>query len=634
MIVKLKKFLIYGIKEQMEVFFESSQEKGFVEFIGKTKKVKRYSAVVKDYLDAIKILKKQPVQPAASQKVSSKSLVSRILHLDQALEKLFEEKRLVELDIMRIAPFGDFSKEDLTDLEKHIHRYFQFFTIRRSKKEKVEVPQELIYINSAYDLDYYIAINQERRSYPKMIEIFIDTPLELLRQRKAIVEKQISRMQKDIKQLAGYLPFLMKDVLKEINISSLESVKSEASYEIEESMFVIQAWVPENKLEKLKLLTKNLKVNYEEIAVEKTDKVPTCLENKNNAKIGQDLVTVYDVPSINDKDPSLWVLIFFSIFFATIVGDMGYGIILLVVSIFLKYKFKRPNPVMKRLTKLAFILSFACIIFGALTGSFFGLDPSLRGPLNKVALLNNLAIKKADYHIKRKDKVYHYWIKQFPKVENIQSGKEFLSKIVQTEKNQTIFVALDAFKNNILMEFALFLGVLHISISFLRYLKRNYAGLGWVFFMIGGYLYFPSYLEAASIIHFLNIVNPSVCFFAGKVFLVFGIVFAVCVSLAQKKARGALEITLMVSVFADVMSYLRLYALGLASIIMANTFNSMGLSLGIVFGFIIIIAGHIMNFVLSLMGGTIHGLRLNFIEWYHYSFEGDGKLFDPLRLLK
>ncbi len=634
MIIKLKKFLIYGIKEQMDLFFEAAQEKGFIEFIGKTKKIKRYSATVKDYLNAIKILKTQPKQPPIDEKVSSKVLVSKILHLKQSLEKLFEEQRLIESEIMRISPFGEFSKDNLLDLEKDIHRYFQFFTIKKTKREKLIVPKELIFINSAYDLDYFIAINQEKKSYPKMIEIFIETPLELLRQRKIVIEKQILQIQKEIKQLAGYLRYLINELINELNISHLESAKSEVSYPLEESIFVIQAWVPENKIEKLKLLTKNLNVNYEEIAVEKTDKVPTYLENKENAKIGEDLVNIYDVPSINDKDPSKWILMFFALFFAMIVGDMGYGFVLLIIAIFLKFKLKNPKPIFRRLVKLTMILSITCIIWGGLIGSFFGFEPSLDSPLNKITLLNNLAIKKANYHLEKKDKAYDYWIKQFPEMKNAKDGKEFLSKGFIIENNQTIFVAIEAFKNNIIMELALFIGVLHVSLSFLRYLTRNYAGLGWIFFMIGGYLYFPSYLEATSIINFLNILDKSTCFFIGKIFLFSGLIFALAISFIQKRMKGALEITQMVTVFADIMSYLRLYALGLAGIIMANTFNSIAISMGIVFGFLIIIVGHVINIVLAIMSGTIHGLRLNFIEWYHYSFEGDGKLFDPLKLLK
>lgn len=60
MIIKLKKVLIYGVKKQLDVFFKVAQEKGFIEFISKEKKIKSVSGLVKDYITAIKILKKQP----------------------------------------------------------------------------------------------------------------------------------------------------------------------------------------------------------------------------------------------------------------------------------------------------------------------------------------------------------------------------------------------------------------------------------------------------------------------------------------------------------------------------------------------------------------------------------------------
>ncbi len=67
---------------------------------------------------------------------------------------------------------------------------------------------------------------------------------------------------------------------------------------------------------------------------------------------------------------------------------------------------------------------------------------------------------------------------------------------------------------------------------------------------------------------------------------------------------------------------------------MARTFNSMGLEIGLVVGSVVILAGHSINLLLGTMGGVIHGLRLNFIEWYHYSFDGEGRLFNPLRRLR
>jgi len=89
----------------------------------------------------------------------------------------------------------------------------------------------------------------------------------------------------------------------------------------------------------------------------------------------------------------------------------------------------------------------------------------------------------------------------------------------------------------------------------------------------------------------------------------------------------------VIQVFADVLSYLRLYALALGGMVMAHTFNDhLGIEVGVVSGTLILLAGHFVNIGICAMGGVIHGLRLNFLEWYHYSFEGGGRLFNPLKL--
>jgi len=66
---------------------------------------------------------------------------------------------------------------------------------------------------------------------------------------------------------------------------------------------------------------------------------------------------------------------------------------------------------------------------------------------------------------------------------------------------------------------------------------------------------------------------------------------------------------------------------------MASTFNDIGQDVGLLIGWIVILFGHSVNILLGLMAGVIHGLRLNFIEWYHYCFDGGGRLFNPLMKL-
>jgi V/A-type H+-transporting ATPase subunit I len=174
-------------------------------------------------------------------------------------------------------------------------------------------------------------------------------------------------------------------------------------------------------------------------------------------------------------------------------------------------------------------------------------------------------------------------------------------------------------------------GTIHVITSLFRYWSRNWANIGWVLFAIGGYLYFPDYLNTASLVQFLNIASLKIAAAFGYQLIIFGISISLIIALIQKRLKGLGEIANLVQVFADILSYLRLYALALASSIMAETFNEMGIKMGLFFGVIVILAGHVINFVLGTMGGVIHGLRLNFIEWYHYSFDGGGKLFKPLR---
>ena len=91
-------------------------------------------------------------------------------------------------------------------------------------------------------------------------------------------------------------------------------------------------------------------------------------------------------------------------------------------------------------------------------------------------------------------------------------------------------------------------------------------------------------------------------------------------------------------IFGDVLSYLRLFALGLASASLALTFNDLARQvaaevpgLGLLFAILILLVGHVLNLLLSVMSGVVHGLRLNFIEFYNWALLGEGYPFRPFR---
>lgn len=637
MIIDLKKILFIGFKRELGDFLVCSQEEGFIEFIAPRQKIGQYPPEVQRLIDAIKILRKQPLKAPylrGGQLHMADEVASQVLQLKNAIEKHEEEKRLLEAEIARVAPFGNFSFNDIAFIEKHSGRKIQFFCVKASKRQSTPEQPELIYVGTEYDLDYYIAINERARSYPGMIEMHFNKSVQELKSHLAFVDETLHQIQAELKGFAGHIDFLRDALLDRFDIHALISAKKSVSFPIEGALFSLEAWVPENHLHKIPALIGERAIHCEGIAIEPTDRKPTYMENKGTALMGEDLVRLYDIPSATDKDPSTWVFWAFALFFAMIVADGGYGLVYLLMALFLRKKFSHLKGVAKRFIKMCLILATGCLIWGVFTGSFFGYSFDPEGSIGRLSPMVYLAEKKAEYHLERKDSVYKDWIEKYPSLRNTQSGQVVLEKAVKIEPTGKTYELLDEFSDNILLEIALLIGVIHISCALARYADRNLANLGWIGFAIGGYLYFPISIGATSLVHFLGLLSPELAGAIGLQLIYIGIGVAVIFALLQKRLKGIGEVLQVISVFSDILSYLRLYALALAGTIMARTFNKMGGEIHLVFGALIIIVGHSINIVLSTMGGVVHGLRLNFIEWYHFCFEGDGRLFRPLRRLK
>ncbi len=638
MIINVKKYLLLGAKEEIDRFFSRAQTQGIIEFISVSgKRVIELPLEAQHLVQAIKILRKLPVKKpylGDPDRNLATDTAERILELKAEVEKLSEEKRMVEAEISRVAPFGDFSTDDVDFIERESGREIQFFCMKTAKSHMTNFTDEVIYVGTDYDLDYFVTVNRSHKTYPDMIEMRIDRPLGELQTHLTFVKESLHQMEAELKGFAGHIDFLNDALIEHLNEYHLNIAKKDLAFPLENSLFAVEAWVPENKTNILFSVIDGMAVHCEPILIEETDKIPTHMENKGPQKIGEDLVKIYDIPASTDRDPSGWVFWFFALFFAMIVADGGYGLLYLGIALFVKFKYPVLKKQGQRFVRLALILSTACVLWGVVTSAFFGIQIQPKSWLGKISLIQVLAIKKAEYHLEHQDDVHKEWVAKFSNLTNAKTGQEFLDGAVVNEKGKINYVMFDAFSDSILLEFSLIIGVIHIAFSFLRYLFRNWAGVGWIAFMIGGYLYFPETLHATSLLHFLGIVDKQIGIEVGLQLIYTGVAVAMFLALLQKRLKGLGEIANMVQVFADVLSYLRLYALGLAGSIMASTFNEIGESIGLLFGWIVILFGHSVNILLGLMAGVIHGLRLNFIEWYHYCFDGGGRLFNPLKRIK
>jgi V/A-type H+/Na+-transporting ATPase subunit I len=638
--INVKKYFFFGLEKDRDAFFKKAQELGIIEFIDKKISFvpQELPEEIQRVCDAIKVLRVLP--PVEQEEFEDDELIMAdysavcILKLNSALEALKEEKRILHREISRIKIFGDFDLEDLAFIELHAQKKVQYFFKRESDDVIAVNNKEVIYIGSAHGLDYYCSINDTMTSYEGLIEMRIDKPVGMLQKRLEEVEEEISFADKELRTLASYNDLLHKALVNKFNVHNLDSSQAYAESTLDDNVFFVEGWVATCNIKKLDKLLLEMNIYGENIAIEAEDKVPTHLLNEGVTRVGEDLVSIYDTPSIHDKDPSPWVLWGFVVFFAMIIGDGGYGLIFLAFSLFLKFKLKNATGLGKRMVTLFIMLSIACTTWGVLTNSFFGMQIGSESIIRKASVLNYVVEKKAEYHIGKADKTYLSWIKKYPFLAEESNAHAFLSKAVTMPKGKMKYTLLEDIGKDIMLELALAIGVIHITLSMLRGIRKNWAGAGWILFMAGGYLYFPSMLKATSFLQYLFALDPIECSQAGLEFLGCGGALAVILSLIQNKASGSMEITNTITVFADVLSYLRLYALSLAGTMMSSTFNDIAGSVSITAGVVILFIGHSVNIILSIIGGVIHGLRLYFIEWYHYSFEGGGKPHKPLKTIK
>lgn len=630
----VKKYLFLGLEKDRELFFKKAQELGIIHFINLSQKTSGAPQDVQDTLAAIKVLRGQ--QPVEQEELEDYSLadgiVSKILKKKGVIEKIGEELRVNRLDIARIAPFGDFSKEELGVIEKETGRKAQFFFTREDYFEEHPLPEGLIYVATENGLDYYFALNKVSQSYPKVIEMQIPEPLGVLQTRQEELEHTLHTTEQHLKAYAKYNTFLHHALIEKMNAHHLQAASQDVKREAQGSLFAVEGWVPVTKTEELLALAKSMDVHMEEIAIDPDDKIPTYLENQGLSAMGEDLIRIYDTPSHTDNDPSLWVLFAFSLFFAFIVGDGGYGLVFLAAALYVRYKYSLSSVGM-RAWKIITTLAVACVIWGLLTTSFFGIQISKDNPLRKFSLMQWLVEKKAAYLIKTHDWEWKEWVKKFPQLETITDPHQFVFEGVKTVNEKQVYELYNSFADNIMFELAILIGLIHMVISMLRYAKRNPVNWGWILFIIGAYLYFPDFLGVNTILQFVFGVPHSAA--QEGLYLMFaGMGLATALAIYKHKLLGLLEPTAVIQIFGDSMSYLRLYALGLAGSLMTATMLDLASGVNILIGGLIILSGHLVNMVLSIMGGTIHGLRLNFLEWYHYSFEGGGKPFNPLRKVK
>ena len=343
-----------------------------------------------------------------------------------------------------------------------------------------------------------------------------------------------------------------------------------------DGVFAVQGWVPEKQVAALKYFAgqRHLALLVED--PQPGDSPPTLLENPPLMSGGEDLVTFYQTPGYRDWDPSPVVFWSFIVFFAMILADSGYALLLALI---VGYYWTRlgASAQGRRFRVLAAVGIGVSFIYGVLVGSYFGLAPEPGNPLARLAIID-----------------------------------------------------LDNFQ--VMMRLSISIGVLHLCIANAVKARQrgpfpaNSAPIGWILVIIGG------------LVWWLGLAVVGIVVMLGGLYLL--TVFASQRPITDWKSgfwrvlESLMPITELSKMFGDVLSYLRLFALGLASASLAVTFNQLAgdvraalPGLGLFLSLLILIIGHLINLGLGIISGFVHGLRLNLIEFFNWSLSEEGYPF-------
>ena len=531
------KVLFLGAASVKEAFYAKAQKIGALEFSDLSPD---RTEELQQIMHALKTLRSLSHTFEGRGKVIEKSglkLAQLVIQTESKFEELKAREKLLQIEESRTAVFGNFSLEDVAFVQDHSKVKIRTYCHRPS--HEVRENPSLWFVGTDVEWDYFVTLGEPPK-VSSLVEIIIERSLADVRKELDSVRTEMSRSVELLHALVKSEPKLKEAYVKAANADNLGRAEDAARANLDGHLFSATGYCDKDDVPLFETWFKGLGIYAEVIEVDEGERAPTILKNRGLGAVGQDVIEVYDTPSLGDQDPSLWVLWSFAFFFAIIISDAGYGTLLLLGTLFLKWRLKKQSPGLKRFWKLMTLLSSMSIAWGVLTASYFGMDFAPDSPVQKTSIMHWMVKKKVAYHMREKGAVYKEWVRFYPAIAKLHTPEEVLMAANKKLPSGRISYEMHTeFSQNLLMEIAIVIGLLHVSLSLLRYAGRSPPAIGWVLFLVGGYLYFPSKIDATSALSFLfGFGKGPLATAIGLGCLIAGVVVATVLSCLQKPLVG------------------------------------------------------------------------------------------------
>jgi len=431
------------------------------------------------------------------------------------------------------------------------------------------------------------------------MEKFADTPLREIER----IESRMKELDEKRDKILGEIKDKGENFIKAVYILYDDYQNDYLRYENlnrsihTKNTFFLTGWIIGKDKEKIKgTIEKKFKNLYIVFSPPRPDEdLPIALENNSLVTPFETITGIYGMPNNKEFDPTPLLAPFFAIFFALCLTDLGYGIVLALLSFYL-YKTVLIEKTRKKLLRLLLIGGILTIATGTITGGWFGNAPEV-----------------------------------FPFLRFLEPIREKLM-LFDPIKNPITFLLISLALGFIQILFGL--GV-KMVLNFRRglYKEAIFDQLFWILFLLSIFI-----AAGTTMIESLKPVS--------KWALYFVVVMAIALvstqgrhqkSIILKITSGLGSLYSVIGYLSDVISYSRLLALGLSTGVIATVVNELAKTfsnipiLGFILGIVIFLGGHLFNLIINAFGAFVHSSRLQFVEFFTKFFEGGGREFKPLR---
>lgn len=608
MISPMTKYSFILLSGQTEEFLSKIQDLGVIDITRSVKPVDEKSEALLSEADTVKkalaVLNSCDSEPEKGFRFDGDP-VEAALKAQADVEELKNELSSAKKELSARKPWGQFSTEAIGRLEAQGLK-IRFYSCQKKKFDPAWAEIQPLQVVSETDTTvFFVTVAPVSEEYSFPIEPMA-APEGSVNEMELTI-KDLETKLSERKKLLGNLKGCIGEVRQRYNekLGALDLYLAESATEMaaDSHLAVVTGFAPTEDDKRLCDAFDALGIYYIHEPATKEDNPPIKLHNNWFAKNFEVLTGMYGMPVYDEFDPTPVLGPFFMLFFAMCMGDAGYGIVLMLIALFMKLKMQGTS--LGKMYRLIGFLGGMTFFVGLFLGTFFGmsiLDASWTPEWLKALCVDG-------------------W---FPD-----------GKIAGFPVQMVLAVAI---------------GVLHICLAMIiktiNYTKRfgfskTVSTWGWTTLIVGGIIVIAlGMTEVLSEVAFKWVI------------IALAAVSSLAIFVFNTPGRNPLvnigsglwdTYNMVTGLMGDVLSYIRLYALGLAGGMLGNAFNIMGTMIldipvsGVnwVFCIVILIFGHVLNLAMSCLGAFVHPLRLTFVEYFKNSgYEGTGLKYNPLTKTK